>query len=242
MWTQIPTISVYVYQWIGEFYVNEFPTFSFDHRVVCFSIYGLWLPLWYLQTLLPIYDEQFLLHMWKKFPTISIYVYQWMSKWLLFIAKRAITPLYHGANKYDLLKTACISEESPNINCYIFITTNASFCCFSAGQLPTFSFGNRVPTISIYVYQWMSKWLLFIAKRAITPLYHGANKYHSIRWLWYTLCTRPSSLDINLVYDFIDLLSFVLSGVPVLIMLVVFLRILVSYTVSISDDVCVVLQ
>jgi hypothetical protein len=31
----------------------SFCTFSFGHRVVCsFSIYGFWLPLWYLQTLL----------------------------------------------------------------------------------------------------------------------------------------------------------------------------------------------
>ena len=30
----------------------SFCTFSFDHCVVCSSIYGFWLPLWYLQTLL----------------------------------------------------------------------------------------------------------------------------------------------------------------------------------------------
>jgi len=29
-----------------------FRTFSFGHCVVCSSIYGFWLPLWYLQTLL----------------------------------------------------------------------------------------------------------------------------------------------------------------------------------------------
>ena len=29
-----------------------FCTFSFDHWVVCSSIYGFWLPLWYLQTIL----------------------------------------------------------------------------------------------------------------------------------------------------------------------------------------------
>ena len=34
----------------------SFCTFSFDHCVVCSSsIYGFWLPLWYLQTLLNIY-------------------------------------------------------------------------------------------------------------------------------------------------------------------------------------------
>jgi len=30
----------------------SFCTFSVDHCVVCSSIYGYWLPLWYLQTLL----------------------------------------------------------------------------------------------------------------------------------------------------------------------------------------------
>jgi len=30
----------------------SFCTFSFGHCVVCSSIYGFWLPLWYLQTLL----------------------------------------------------------------------------------------------------------------------------------------------------------------------------------------------
>jgi hypothetical protein len=30
----------------------SFGTFSFGHCVVCSSIYGFWLPLWYLQTLL----------------------------------------------------------------------------------------------------------------------------------------------------------------------------------------------
>jgi hypothetical protein len=36
--------------WFGQ--VSLFTTFSFGHCVVCSSIYGFWLPLWYIQTLL----------------------------------------------------------------------------------------------------------------------------------------------------------------------------------------------
>jgi hypothetical protein len=37
-------------------------TFSFGHCVVCSSIYRFWLPLWYLQTLLPIFLHSTLFH------------------------------------------------------------------------------------------------------------------------------------------------------------------------------------
>ena len=43
----------------------SFCTFSFGHCVVCSSIYGFWLPLWYLQTLLKLYcGSQF--SWWRK--------------------------------------------------------------------------------------------------------------------------------------------------------------------------------
>ena len=41
----------------------SFCLFSFGHCVVCSSIYGFWLPLWYLQTLLHIYK-------WTKYSDI----------------------------------------------------------------------------------------------------------------------------------------------------------------------------
>ena len=54
-WKKILTIDLY---WIFSFicmFVDRclsFCTFSFGHCIVCSSIYGFWLPLWYLQTLL----------------------------------------------------------------------------------------------------------------------------------------------------------------------------------------------
>jgi hypothetical protein len=63
----------------------SFCTFSFGHCVVCYSsIYGFWLPLWYLQTLLSETDrwwtqllrkgKQFLLHLWYPSCKLSITV------------------------------------------------------------------------------------------------------------------------------------------------------------------------
>jgi len=44
----------------------SFCTFSFCHCVVCSSIYGLWLPLCHLQTLLNLTYHQCPIYLWKK--------------------------------------------------------------------------------------------------------------------------------------------------------------------------------
>ena len=67
------TRSLVVYVCSVDRYL-PFCTFSFAHCDVCYSsIYGLWLPLWYLS--------------------------RWVSEWLLFNANAAILQLYHGEKK-----------------------------------------------------------------------------------------------------------------------------------------------
>jgi hypothetical protein len=81
----------------------SFCTFSFSHCVVCSSsIYGLWLPLWYLQTLLKsvsvlfLYTDSDIVHfcvllfsfMATCFLWCNIYISDWMSERLLWESLR----------------------------------------------------------------------------------------------------------------------------------------------------------
>jgi hypothetical protein len=87
----------------------SFCTFSFGHCVVCSSsIYGFWLPLWYLQTLLN-----------KRFYVCNCFVFKWSA---IYREKKKLFMTYHtvmllimgpswsyGSSIYDYLCYQCIS-------------------------------------------------------------------------------------------------------------------------------------
>ena len=85
------TRSLVLYVCFVDRYLSFCPL-SFDHCVVCSSsIYGFWLPLWYLQTLLRI---RFL--SWQGF--FCLFVFFCFLFFFLVLPRRDFTPLIHCSN------------------------------------------------------------------------------------------------------------------------------------------------
>ena len=63
-WTHIVTRSLVLYICFVDRCLS-FCTFSFGHCVVCSSIYGFWLPLWYLQSVLKSVNQIIILISWE---------------------------------------------------------------------------------------------------------------------------------------------------------------------------------
>ena len=86
----------------------SFCPFSFGNRVVCsFSIYGFWLPLWYLQTLLNSYIYLSLLRNWERI------VYLASQTWLETYVYIAVLCLSSNTN---YLTSMCFSQTTWILN------------------------------------------------------------------------------------------------------------------------------
>ena len=139
----------------------SFCTFSFGHCVVCSSsIYGFWLPLWYLQTLLT--------YAWCRSSLIKITI-ALSSNWFtevffknssnLVIMLTSISEILHNKQRgywngwapefYPVLSGVHVTRSL--VLCVCFVDRCVSFC--------TFSLGHSVDCSSIYGF-WLPLWYL----------------------------------------------------------------------------------
>ena len=146
----------------------SFCTFSFGHCVVCSSIYGFWLPLWYLQTLLStvvltiktsasseacIVEHPFSANFFTKNVNNVLFIFTPVHRWF---ALSSIFPLHN-----------CI-QVCPSLKCFLKITLFCVvekplfLCVFIPNGVPyIFVHRKELMRVSCYVLYFSHKILIF---------------------------------------------------------------------------------